>query len=199
MSDLGKTVDTLSSRKQLLYELLLQEKKGGRFAEAEAEPPSGLECSAAVLHAGAILVPLVSGVGFAGVQHALGLPAARRLDVPVLERAWGEILRRHAVLGGGVPARDGQPTQIIRPWQPATVPVTNLAGLPHATRETELLRLAQSAVQTSFDLAAGPIFRVSLFRLGPADHVFCSSSTTSPATVGRTGSCVTNWASFTAR
>ena len=66
---------------------------------------------------------------------------------------------------------DGGPTQVIRPWQPVTVPASDLAGLPEISRESELLRLAQSALRTPFDLVAGPIFRASLFRLGTVDYV----------------------------
>jgi amino acid adenylation domain-containing protein len=101
----------------------------------------------------------------------LALRLRGELDVSALEQAWGEILRRHAVLRATFPVCDGRPTQVIRPWQPVTVPITDLGGLPGATWETELLRLAQPAAQAPFDLAAGPVFRASLFRLGPVDHL----------------------------
>jgi amino acid adenylation domain-containing protein len=101
----------------------------------------------------------------------LALRLCGELHVSALEQALGELLRRHAVLRAIFPVCDGQPTQVIRPWQPVTVPITDLAGLPEATREAELLRLAQSVAQAPFDLSAGPVFRASLFRLGPAGHV----------------------------
>jgi amino acid adenylation domain-containing protein len=101
----------------------------------------------------------------------LALRLRGELDVSALERAWGEILQRHAVLRATFPVCDGRPAQVIRPRQPVSVPITDLAGLPEATRETELLRLAQPAVRAPFDLAAGPVFRASLFRLGPVDHL----------------------------
>ena len=115
-----------------------------------------------------------------------------KLDASALERAWGEILRRHAVLRAAFPVCDGRPTQVVRPISevreqksevrdqadlgPPTSDLrslvrTDLAGLAEGTRETELLRLAQSAVQAPFDLTTGPVFRASLFRLGPVDHV----------------------------
>ncbi len=101
----------------------------------------------------------------------LALRLRGALNAPALEQAWGEILRRHAVLRATFPVGDGQPTQVIRPWQPVTIPVTDLATLPAATRETELLRLARSAARLPFDLSEGPLYRASLLRLGPAENV----------------------------
>ena len=94
---------------------------------------------------------------------AYNTPLALRLrgvlDSAALEQALGEILRRHAGLRATFPVCDGQPTQVICPWQPVTVPTIDLSSLPEATRETDLRLRAQSATQQPFDLAAGPLVR----------------------------------------
>ena len=88
-----------------------------------------------------------------------------------MERAWGEIVRRHAVLRATFPTGDGQPTQVIRPWQPPNLPITDLAGLPEASRESGTAAAGAVSGAEPFDLAAGPVFRASLFRLGAVDHL----------------------------
>ncbi|MBW3570023.1 MAG: amino acid adenylation domain-containing protein, partial [Gemmatimonadetes bacterium] len=103
------------------------------------------------------------------------LPAALRLggvpDVPALERALGEIVRRHEALRTTLAEAQGGPVQVIAPFAGFRLPVEDLSALDAPRREAEVRRRAAADAARPFDLAAGPLFRASLLRLGEAEHV----------------------------
>ncbi|HEX6750599.1 MAG TPA: condensation domain-containing protein, partial [Longimicrobium sp.] len=107
------------------------------------------------------------------------LPMARRLgralDEAVLERALGEIVRRHEALRTTFREVDGSPVQVIAPFGGFTLPVEDLSGLGEAEREVEARRRATEEAVLPFDLTAGPLFRAALLRLGAEDHVLLLS------------------------
>jgi hypothetical protein len=93
------------------------------------------------------------------------------LDVPALERALGEIVRRHEVLRANFPAVDGHPRQIIAPAYFLDLPITDLSELPEAQREDEIRRLIKAEAQRPFDLWKDRLMRVRLLRLGADEHL----------------------------
>jgi amino acid adenylation domain-containing protein len=93
------------------------------------------------------------------------------LNLPAVERALTEVLRRHEALRTTFVATDGRPVAVIAPPAAMSLPVVDLTGLPEAEREAEARRLADEESRTPFDLARGPLFRVTLLRLGAEDHV----------------------------
>ncbi|HTN88778.1 MAG TPA: amino acid adenylation domain-containing protein [Sorangium sp.] len=95
-----------------------------------------------------------------------------RLDAAALGRAFGEVVRRHEALRTTFATRDGRAAQEIQP-APATwpVPVMDLTSMPEAEREAEALRATAAEAARPFDLAAGPLLRTRLLRLGADDHV----------------------------
>jgi amino acid adenylation domain-containing protein len=93
------------------------------------------------------------------------------LQVPALEQALGEIVRRHETLRTTFDAVGGQPVQVIAPPQPFKLPLVDLSVLPAAEREAEVRRLGVAEVQRPFDLAQGPLLRALLVRLAPDEHV----------------------------
>ncbi|HEX2187603.1 MAG TPA: amino acid adenylation domain-containing protein, partial [Longimicrobiaceae bacterium] len=103
------------------------------------------------------------------------VPAALRLrgalDVPALERALGEIVRRHEALRTVFPERDGAPVQVIVPSGGFALPVEDLSSRGEAEREAEVRRRASEDATQPFDLPAGPLFRLKLLRLGEEEHV----------------------------
>src|SRR5215217_649076 len=105
---------------------------------------------------------------------AYNLPAAVRvkqaLDVALVERAIGEIVRRHGVLRTRFEARDGAPVQVVEPFAAFHLPVQDLSALPGAAREAELARLASEEAMTPFALDRG-VFRARLVRMGAEDVV----------------------------
>ena len=94
-----------------------------------------------------------------------------RLDLPVLERTFDEIIRRHEILRTTFPAADGRPVQAIgAPW-PIRIPVVDLAALPAAAREARVRALLLELGRQPFDLERGPLLRLTLLRVAPGHHV----------------------------
>ena len=101
------------------------------------------------------------------------MPVARRmagaLDQAALERALGEIVRRHEALRTTFREVDGSPVQVIAPFGGFTLRLDDLSGLADAAREVEVRRRATEEAMRPFDLTAGPLFRTRLLRLGVLD------------------------------
>jgi amino acid adenylation domain-containing protein len=102
---------------------------------------------------------------------AYHIPAGLRLrgplDVPALERALTEIVRRHEVLRTSFPLHGGEPVQRIAPIAsaaPVVLPVLDLL-------EEEVPRIAEAEARRPFDLESGPLLRLALLRTAPESHV----------------------------
>ncbi|HEU0077496.1 MAG TPA: condensation domain-containing protein, partial [Longimicrobiaceae bacterium] len=96
---------------------------------------------------------------------------AGALDERALNRSLAEIVGRHETLRTVFAERDGVPVQVISPRGGFELPVEDLSELGEAERAAEARRRATEDAERPFDLAAGPLFRVSLLRLAPEDHV----------------------------
>jgi amino acid adenylation domain-containing protein len=96
-------------------------------------------------------------------------------DVVALERAVGEIIRRHEVLRTIFTVVDGQPVQIINPAQAQTVPIIDLSELGEDSREVSARLIATQEARRPFDLRADIMFRALVIRLGAEDHVLLFS------------------------
>ncbi|MBV9110009.1 MAG: amino acid adenylation domain-containing protein, partial [Gemmatimonadetes bacterium] len=105
---------------------------------------------------------LQPGSAFYNSPVALRLGGA--LDVAALERAIGQVVRRHESLRTVFAEVDGAPVQVIAPFAGFTLEVEDVAPGDAARRA------AEEAVRP-FDLAAGPLFRARLLRVAPEDHV----------------------------
>ncbi|HEU4562902.1 MAG TPA: condensation domain-containing protein, partial [Longimicrobium sp.] len=107
------------------------------------------------------------------------MPVAWRLDGALdeaaLERALGEIVRRHEALRTTFAEVDGSPVQVIAPFGAFTLPVEGLSDLGESDREAAVSRRAGEEALRAFDLSAGPLFRAALLRLGEEDHVLILS------------------------
>ncbi len=92
------------------------------------------------------------------------------LSVPVLERAFNEIIRRHEAWRTTFPVVDGEPAQRVLPPFAVELPEIDLRALCSAEREQEAIRLASADARLPFDLARGPLFRAKLVRLADDEH-----------------------------
>jgi len=100
---------------------------------------------------------------------AYNVPLALRmrgpLDLGLLGDALSAVVRRHEVLRTVFAVEDGQPVQVIRPAEAVTVTVAEACDEPSA-RE-----LVAEEIARPFDLAHGPLVRMSVVRLAADDHV----------------------------
>ena len=113
------------------------------------------------------------------------IPTAVRLtgplDVAALEQSLNEVVRRHEALRTTFVALEGRPVQVIAPVltvpplvfgpRDQRLPVVDLRGLAEAERGAEARRLASEEARWSFDLARGPLVRVTVLRLDDEEYV----------------------------
>ena len=108
-------------------------------------------------------------------SHAYNVPIAVRLKGPLeiaaLQRGFDEIARRHESMRTRFAFADGNLAQVISP--PAPLPITriDLQAAPDTERESAALQTANQEAQRPFDLARGPLIRVTLARLSDHDHL----------------------------
>ena len=108
-------------------------------------------------------------------QATYNLPVAVRLrgelDLDALRRSFDDLARRHESLRTTFAAVDGQPIQVIAPELRIDLPLDDLTHLPAADRDGAALRRLKDEARRPFDLAAGPLVRAALVKIGPAEHV----------------------------
>ncbi|HET7229038.1 MAG TPA: amino acid adenylation domain-containing protein [Longimicrobium sp.] len=88
-----------------------------------------------------------------------------------MERALGEIVRRHESLRTTFREVDGVPQQVVAPFTGFSLPAEDLSALPADEREAEVTRRFTALATHPFDLTAGPLFIARLLRLGGGEHV----------------------------
>ena len=88
-----------------------------------------------------------------------------------LGQSVNEIIKRHEALRTTFTTVDGRPVQVVAPTLTVGLPVVNLQDLTESEREAEVGRLAIEEAQRPFNLARGPLLRVTLLRLGEEEHV----------------------------
>ncbi|HSU13028.1 non-ribosomal peptide synthetase, partial [Longimicrobium sp.] len=101
----------------------------------------------------------------------VSLRLAGALDLAALERAIGEIVRRHEPLRTTFAEPEGVPVQVIAPFRGFALAVEDLSALGAEEREAVVRRRAGDDAARPFDLSAGPLFRAGLLRLGGEEHV----------------------------
>ncbi|MEO7455291.1 MAG: amino acid adenylation domain-containing protein [Gemmatimonadaceae bacterium] len=100
---------------------------------------------------------------------AYNMPMARRLsgplDISALERALTAVVARHEVLRTRLPARDGEPEQVI------DAPAPFKLRLMEASSERDAQRIVRERGRVPFNLADEHMFRCTIVRVGHTDHV----------------------------
>ncbi|HYO72515.1 MAG TPA: amino acid adenylation domain-containing protein, partial [Archangium sp.] len=103
------------------------------------------------------------------MPYVLSLEGA--LDEAALQRAFAELVRRHHALRTTFGTEAGQPVQHIAPTASLSLPLVDLSALPASERQDEAHRLASQAALRPFDLAHGPLFHASVFKLEEQRHI----------------------------
>ncbi|HZT57852.1 MAG TPA: condensation domain-containing protein, partial [Pyrinomonadaceae bacterium] len=171
MSELAKRLDALSPEKLAL----LSKRLKGKGADAQKKPqrierrrdrPGPLSLAQQRLWFLSQLQPDSSFYNMAGAMRLAG-----DLDAAALEKTLDEIARRHEVLRTSFPTKQGRPVQVVAPAVPRPLRVEDLSGVAEPGREARLARLINEESERPFDLAEGPLYRATLFRLAPDEHV----------------------------
>ena len=172
-------VDSLSpDRRELLNRLLLSAREPAPTTIPRRSPSEKARLSFAQQRLW-ILDRSTPGNPLYNETNLLPLPFAS--DAPVVERVVNEIVRRHEILRTTIRGGDGEPEQVIAPALHLPVPAIDLRHLQDAGCDRELSRLAVEDAHRPFDLATGPLLRVTLVRLRDDDcsllltmhHIVC--------------------------
>ena len=110
------------------------------------------------------------GRGSTAYNIFTGLRLSGGVDEPALERALGELIRRHQALRTTFREVNGVPQQVVLPFQGYALPVDDLAELDEDEREAEVKRAARGEAAYPFDMTREPLFRARLLRLGHGEH-----------------------------
>ncbi|WP_395350975.1 amino acid adenylation domain-containing protein [Variovorax sp. UC122_21] len=100
-----------------------------------------------------------------------GLGFVGPLDVDALRQAMHALALRHDTLRTAFrTGADGLPEQVVEAVSAIEIPFVDLSGLDPAAREARHREAALAISRTPFDLAAGPLLRGTLLKMGHDDH-----------------------------
>jgi amino acid adenylation domain-containing protein len=101
----------------------------------------------------------------------LALRIHGRLEVAALERALGEIVRRHEALRTTFLSVNGDPVQVVDPAARLALPLADLTDVPSERREELAQRAARAEARGPFDLSRELPIRAKLLRLDAEEHM----------------------------
>jgi len=93
------------------------------------------------------------------------------LDRELLGRAFDEVVRRHESLRTVFPTVGGKVVQRIFPSRSGVLMHLDWTNQPAAERAYRIRRFAEEEARKPFDLAAGPLLRLTLVTLGSNEHI----------------------------
>ncbi|MET0236754.1 MAG: amino acid adenylation domain-containing protein, partial [Kibdelosporangium sp.] len=94
------------------------------------------------------------------------------LDTAALRRSLDELVSRYEILRTTyVDAGENQPVQVIGPDRGADLHVVDLTTARDGRARERAVAMAEQELRCGFDLAAGPVMRVSLFRVDTEEHL----------------------------
>lgn len=93
------------------------------------------------------------------------------LNLTVLEQTFNEIISRHEALRTTFAAIEGEPMQIISPRLNIPLKILNLQELPKIEREKQAQKLAELESEEPFNLATGPLIRISVIQLEETENI----------------------------
>ena len=112
---------------------------------------------------------------FEGTSATYNMPATLSLDGPLdvvaLRASLDWLVNRHDSLRTAFPLREGEPGVALLAADAFAWPLDDLSGLPEAAQAGEVRRRADAHAVAPFDLAHGPLLRVSLLKLCEGRHI----------------------------
>ena len=160
------TVAALSAR----VEGLVRDKAGDDSPPLRADPSRGERCIASSAQRRIWFFEQMEP-GQAVYYIPLAVRLRGRLDVAALEGACSTVMRRHEALRTSFAVADGEPIQVVHPELPFRVAISDLTTLTVGSRVDALQRLVSEEMARPFDLAAPPLWRARLVRLGEEEHL----------------------------
>ncbi|WP_414584330.1 amino acid adenylation domain-containing protein [Scytonema sp. PCC 10023] len=100
-----------------------------------------------------------------------GLRISGKLRVEALQQAFETIVTRHEILRTTFATVDGSPVQVIAKSRSIDIPAINLSEWSEADRAAQVQRLITEEAEHPFDLAHGPLLRVTLLQLAEQEYV----------------------------
>ncbi|MCP3140924.1 non-ribosomal peptide synthase/polyketide synthase [Pyxidicoccus xibeiensis] len=169
MSDIGSRLDKLSPKQRALYELLVKEKK--RAPSQISRQPGRGPFPASFSQRRLWLVDQIEPQASFAYNIPIGVEFLGRFEVAVMSRCLREVVDRHESLRTIFASVDGEPVQVVAPAMELPFQWEDLTGLPADEQPREVERRMRVQSRQRFDLARGPLLRVTLFKLGEEDHV----------------------------
>jgi amino acid adenylation domain-containing protein/non-ribosomal peptide synthase protein (TIGR01720 family) len=107
-----------------------------------------------------------------GIEYtsSVGLRLRGELRTDALAGALGQLVARHEPLRTTFATAEGRAHQVVGPAAPVELAEQDLGGLPEEARQARVDELLRAELGRPFDLAAGPLLRAVLLRLGAARH-----------------------------
>ncbi|OQY29315.1 MAG: hypothetical protein B6244_04175 [Candidatus Cloacimonetes bacterium 4572_55] len=106
---------------------------------------------------------------------AFHIPLVYRLkghvNIPALESALSEIVRRHESLRTTFATYNREQIQVIAPKMNITAHVVDLRSSSPEKREEKAAQLGSDEAKQQFDLLHGPLFRIKLLRIEDQEHL----------------------------
>ncbi len=107
---------------------------------------------------------------------AYNIPMAWRitghLHLDCLQLSLDQLVTRHEALRTIFPNKTGEPRQMVQSPQTVRLEASDLRGFENSRRRSELESRIQDTAKMPFNLAAGPVWRVALFRMAEDQYVF---------------------------
>jgi amino acid adenylation domain-containing protein len=109
--------------------------------------------------------------GHASYHIPAAVKLVGRLDIPALERALNEVVRRHEVLRTTLVADGGIPRQVIAASLELPLALYDLSRLREDERDLHAQNQIREEAERPFDLARGPLIRAGLLRLSERENI----------------------------
>ncbi|HET9788878.1 MAG TPA: condensation domain-containing protein, partial [Pyrinomonadaceae bacterium] len=93
-----------------------------------------------------------------------------KLNVPLLEQTFNEVMRRHEALRTTFELVGGEPVQVVSSEIEVNPSLIDLRALPASERERQLSKLSSEELGRPFDLTRGPLLRVVILRISEHEH-----------------------------
>ncbi|GAA3804802.1 hypothetical protein GCM10022226_25860 [Sphaerisporangium flaviroseum] len=162
----GRVAGLPSQRQELVARLLAARKRPAGDAIPLVPRDSGLlECSPEQRR---LWLAAQMDRQVAAPNATLGLGLSGPLDLGALAKALIGLTERHETLRTVFVNSGGEPRQMVLGSVDAPVTVVDLTGDPDGERTAR--RLAVAAGGEWFDLASGPLLRLTVYRLAPEEH-----------------------------